>query len=70
MTLNELFRRTGEPTYHTPIAVIGEFQRFEALFFPIFYHLPKAIQTIQNSDNQYNRNDIEMQFESGVILTH
>ena len=24
MTLNELFRRTGEPTYHTPIAVIGE----------------------------------------------
>ena len=24
MTLNEIFRRTGEPTYHTPIAVIGE----------------------------------------------
>ena len=24
MTLNELFRRSGEPTYHTPIAVIGE----------------------------------------------
>ena len=22
--MNELFRRTGEPTYHTPIAVIGE----------------------------------------------
>ena len=26
MTLNELFRRTGEPTYHTPIAVIGEYR--------------------------------------------
>ena len=25
MTLNEIFRRTGAPTYHTPIAVIGEF---------------------------------------------
>ena len=24
MTLNEIFRRSGEPTYHTPIAVIGE----------------------------------------------
>ena len=24
MTLNEIFRRTGDPTYHTPIAVIGE----------------------------------------------
>ena len=22
--MNEIFRRTGEPTYHTPIAVIGE----------------------------------------------
>ena len=34
MTLNEIFRRTGEPTYHTPIAVIGE--------------LVKAAQYIQN----------------------
>lgn len=24
MTLNELFRRNGEPTYYTPLAVVGE----------------------------------------------
>jgi len=29
MTLNELFRRTGEPTYHTPIAVmLNELENF------------------------------------------
>ena len=24
MTLNEIFRRSGEPTYYTPMAVVGQ----------------------------------------------